>query len=330
MHGGSRRESGFSVSQAREETKTTVWQGSKGVQSDLHLYMREIHRFTLLTAEEERELGWAIINDNCPQARERMIRSNLRLVVAIAKNYMNRGLSLSDLIEEGNIGLMRAVDGFDPAQGARFSTYGSWWIKQAIKRALINAGQPVHIPAYMVELVSKWKLAYRRLEAANNRPPTMAELAGEMDLPLKKIRMIRRAVRALQSGAAGGENTKDLMSMGDMIADSRVGTPDERSLRDEELKTLRRMLESIDDRQAKILRMRFGMDGCEPLTLKQIADELGLSRERVRQLADEALTRLNERMGGNGAIATRHDDEDEAIAANELAHGSDLDPAARW
>src|ERR1043165_7761533 len=136
------------------------------LQSDLQLYLREINTTALLTAEEEKELGWAIINDNCPMARERMIRANLRLVVAISKNCSNRGLPLTDLIEEGNIGLLGAVEGFDPAQGARFSTYASWWIKQAIKRALINATQPVHIPAYMVELIAKWKIAYRRLEAA--------------------------------------------------------------------------------------------------------------------------------------------------------------------
>ena len=146
--------------------------GSKGLQSDLSMYLREINKCALLTAEEERDLGWAIINDNCPVARERMIRANLRLVVAISKNYANRGLSLPDLIEEGNIGLLRAVEGFDPAQGARFSTYASWWIKQSIKRALINAMQPVHIPAYMVELVSKWKVAYRKLETELGFPPT--------------------------------------------------------------------------------------------------------------------------------------------------------------
>ena len=141
------------------------------VQSDLQVYLREINRTPLLTPEDERELGWRIINDNCPQARDHMIRANLRLVVAIAKNYGGRGLPLNDLIEEGNIGLMRAVEGFDPAQGARFSTYASWWIKQAIKRALVNATQPVHVPAYMVELIAKWKMAARRIEAENGTPP---------------------------------------------------------------------------------------------------------------------------------------------------------------
>lgn len=268
-----------------------------GLQSDLQLYLTEINKTPLLTAEEERDLGWKIINENCPSSRDRMVRSNLRLVVSIAKNYTNRGLSLPDLIEEGNIGLMRAVEGFDPAQGARFSTYASWWIKQAIKRALINATQPVHIPAYMVELVAKWKIASRKLEAELGAPPSLQDLARAMDLPVKKVRIIKRAVKAFQTPSQerrdqGGE----LMSMGDMLADARANTPDETMLQGEELSILRRLLETIDDREARILRLRFGLDGCEPLTLKQIADVVGISRERVRQIVDESLTRLNEKM----------------------------------
>lgn len=265
----------------------------RDLQSDLQLYLREINTTPLLTAQEEKELAWAIINDNCPQARERMIRANLRLVVAIAKNYTNRGLPLTDLIEEGNIGLLRAVEGFDPAAGARFSTYASWWIKQAIKRALINATQPIHVPAYMVELIAKWKEASRRLEAELGAPPSLQDLARAMDLPVKKIRIIRRAVRAFQTPAQEPGASSDLLSFGEMIADTRHGTPTESVLRDDELGTLRRLLDSIDEREARILRLRFGLDGCEPLTLKQIADEVNISRERVRQIVDEALTKLN-------------------------------------
>lgn len=267
------------------------------VQSEMNLYFRELSKTELLTAEEERELGWKIINENCPQARERMIRCNLRLVVAIAKNYTGRGLPLCDLVEEGNIGLLRAVEGFDPAQGARFSTYASWWIKQGIKRALVSANQTVHIPAYMVELISKWKIAHRKLEAELGQPPSLQDLAKAMDLPLRKVRVIRRAIKAFQNPqSAPRDASGELMSMSEILADPRVGTPEERTFANEELRLLRELLESIDEREAQILRMRFGLDGCEPLTLKQISEEVGISRERVRQVIDEALTNLNKQI----------------------------------
>lgn len=275
-----------------------------GVQSDLQLYLREINKTPLLTAEDERELGWAIINDNCPAARERMIRANLRLVVAIAKNYSGRGLPLTDLIEEGNIGLMRAVEGFDPSQGARFSTYASWWIKQGIKRSLINATQPIHIPAYMVELIAKWKVAARALAGELGRQPTVDELAHHMDLPAKKVKIIRRAMKAMQTPTqepAAGDS--DMIGLGELIADTRSAPPEASVFRDEELAVLRRLLEAIDEREARILRLRFGLDGEQPLTLKQIADSVGISRERVRQIVDEALTRLNAQI--NDAKPTR-------------------------
>src|ERR1700744_1819810 len=168
---------------------------SIAVQSGLQLYLRQINESPLLTADEEKQLARRIIHHQDAAARERMVRSNLRLVVNIAKHYVNRGLSLPDLIEEGNIGLLKAVEGFDPENGCRFSTYASWWIKQAIKRALINSVQPIHIPAYMVEMMSKLKTANRELEDKLGRLPSTDELAAHMKIPAKKLRIIRSAVK---------------------------------------------------------------------------------------------------------------------------------------
>src|SRR5918999_2799594 len=154
------------------------------VQSGLQLYLRQINESPLLSAQEEKALARRIINDNDFEARERMVKSNLRLVVNIAKHYVNRGLSLPDLIEEGNIGLLKAVEGFDPENGSRFSTYASWWIKQAIKRALINSVQPIHIPAYMVEMMAKFKQAMRELEDRLGRLPSTEELSAHLKMPI--------------------------------------------------------------------------------------------------------------------------------------------------
>ena len=269
----------------------------RGVQTSLHLYLRQINEAPLLDAEQERELARRIINDGCPDARERMVRSNLRLVVAIAKHYVNRGLTLLDLVEEGNLGLLKAVESFDPSQGARFSTYGAWWIKQAIKRALINAGQPVHIPAYMVELISKWKRAHRELEEKLGRNPTLEELAEEMQIPLKKLQYVRRAVRAFQRPAQTvTDSDGQPMLLEDLLADERTASPEESFFAADELNTMHQLLDAIDDREATILRLRYGLDGQEPLTLKEIGAQVGLTRERVRQLEIQALRKLNERL----------------------------------
>jgi len=267
------------------------------LQPDLQLYLRQINETALLTADLEKELGWRIINENDQEAKEWMIKANLRLVVSISKNYSHRGLPLADLIEEGNIGLIRAVEGFDPAQGARFSTYASWWIKQAIKRTLINAVQPIHIPAYMVELIAKWKETTRRLEEDLGRQPTTHELAAAMEVPLKKLQIIRRALKAFHAPpqAPVGEDGETI-DFADLFEDFRTAQPDEVIARSDDFKTIVRLLEAIDERDARVLKLRFGLEGQEPLTLKQIGEEVGLTRERVRQIEVEALRKLQARL----------------------------------
>jgi RNA polymerase primary sigma factor len=270
---------------------------SRETQSDLQIYLRQINQISLLTAEQEKELGRRIQQHMDLNARDQMIQANLRLVVAIAKKYTNRGLSLQDLIEEGNIGLVKAVESFDPENGARFSTYGSWWIKQSIKRALINAVQPVHVPAYMVELITKWRKAWRELEERLGRTPSFTEMAQEMQLPLKKVRIIRSAVRAFQRPAQDSvASDGEVLSVTERLADTTSPAPDAPMELKEEVSSLLRMLDAIDEREATILRMRYGLNDQEPLTLKEIGEKIGLTRERVRQLEIQALYKLNQRM----------------------------------
>ncbi|MEE3001315.1 MAG: sigma-70 family RNA polymerase sigma factor [Planctomycetota bacterium] len=267
---------------------------------DLELYLKQINRTPLLTAEEEKKLGWHIINDGCMEAKDHMIRANLRLVVSIGKNYTHRGLPLSDLIEEGNIGLIRAVEGFDPAQGARFSTYASWWIKQSIKRTLINAMQPIHIPAYMVDLITRWKNTYRRLEEELGRTPSNAEIAHVMDIPMKKMKVLFRAMKAYQSRGQlpAGENGEP-MDFADMVEDRRQEEPTSSTLRREQMGEVLVMLDTMEERDARVLKLRYGLEGQEPLTLKEIGLEIGLTRERVRQIEVDTLRKLQERLKGD-------------------------------
>lgn len=233
------------------------------------------------------------------EARDEMIRANLRLVVKIARNYTNRGMSLADLIEEGNLGLLRAVEGYDPVRDTRFSTYASWWIKQAIKRALINTVQPVHIPAYMVEMIAKWKQGAAELQSKLNRQPTLEEMARHLGLSERKVRIIRRAVRAFSSHKHPGDSTSTF-SLDEMLADDRTPAPEDAVFDQADTEFVQALLDRIDEREAKILRLRFGLDRQEPMTLKQIGKAIGLTRERVRQIEREALRKLNDLLSEQG------------------------------
>ena len=271
------------------------------VQTPLQLYLRQINESPLLTADEEKMLARRIIEQQDMSARERMVRSNLRLVVNIAKHYANRGLSLMDLIEEGNIGLLKAVEGFDPDNGARFSTYASWWIKQAIKRALINGVQPIHIPAYMVELMTKFRRAMRDLADELGHPPSDEQLRHHLSVSVKKLGIIKLAMKAYHSptqfsGGIGDDG--DELTINDVVADLNNPLPDEEVMNFDNLEQMHDLLEEIDDRAATILRLRYGLAGEEPMTLKEIGKRVGLTRERVRQIEHEAIARLRETMLG--------------------------------
>ncbi|MEY4394613.1 MAG: sigma-70 family RNA polymerase sigma factor [Gemmataceae bacterium] len=272
-------------------------QRSDSVQSPLETYLREINETALLTADEEKQLAYRIETGDA-EARDRMVRANLRLVVNIARSYTGKGLALQDLIEEGNLGLLRAVEGFDPTMNTRFSTYASYWIKQSIKRALVNTAKTIRVPAYMVELLAKWRRATAILHDELGRPPTHEEIAKVLELPKKKLNIIKKAIKVYQSSPQP-EQSENGWSLDEMIMDSNTKSPDTEMLEADDLTQVKDLLTKMDPREATVLKMRFGLDDEEPKTLKEIGESLGLTRERVRQIESEALEKLGISMGVN-------------------------------
>ena len=268
--------------------------GSTDIRSDLDLYLEEINRIPLLTAIEERLLGWGVINDQCMDCKRRMIQSNLRLVVSIAKQNLRRGMALQDLINEGNIGLIQAVERFDPALGHRFSTYATWWIRKTVKQAVVEFGQHLHVPTYMRQRMAAWDRTVQDLERRLERAPTAEELADAMNVPRSKLRVIQRtmaATRSVPTGAMSDDpSPREIDLQPDDLFDSGLTIAE----RTEDMEKMRSLISSFDDMAAKVIRMRFGLDGRAPLTLKEAGREIGLTRERVRQIEQAALDRLRE------------------------------------
>jgi len=261
-------------------------------------YLKEIDEASLLTVEQEHSLGKLVVEENDPRAREQLVRSNLRLVVNIAKKYVGRGMSLGDLIEEGNLGLIKAVDYFDPDYGTRFSTYAAWWIKQSIKRALLANVQPVHIPTYMVALMNQWRHTTAELQNRLGRTLDVEEMAEIMHLPLRKAKIIHHIVKILSSvkDTAGRDGTDDNQIIEETLRDQNAGKPEDTLVADEEQTKVMGLLNEIDHREADVLRSHYGLDGRKPMTLKQIGKKVGLTRERIRQIQRSALTKLYEYM----------------------------------
>lgn len=263
-----------------------------GLQSPLETYLREINETALLNAQQEKDLARAIATGDV-RARDHMVRANLRLVVNIARGYTGKGLGLQDLIEEGNLGLLRAVEGFDPDVGTRFSTYASYWIKQSIKRALINSAKTIRIPAYMVELLSKWRRATIRLTDELRRNPTPEEIARLLGLPKRKLPIIKKAIQIYNSTPQTDQSDSG-WSLSEMVMDDRARSPADTMLENDVMSHIKTMMHDLCDREASVLKMRFGLENTEPHTLKEIGERLGLTRERVRQIETEALKKLGE------------------------------------
>lgn len=260
----------------------------------IDLYLKEIQKYALLTADEEKDLAVKIAGGDA-SARERFIRSNLRLVVSIAKNYVNKGLAFLDLIEEGNLGLLKAVERFDPARRCRFSTYGTWWIRQAIRRALVNTGKTVRIPSYMVELIAKWKSAQTRLTQKLGRNPEPHETAAVLGLKEDTFDMLQRAVET--SSSSSRPVSLDVMWPAQEPADPEAPGQDPfGGSSDVDVDKIEGLLKAIDDREAEVLRLRYGLYAGEPMTLGLIGKRLKITRERVRQIEKKALKKLQDRL----------------------------------
>jgi RNA polymerase primary sigma factor len=260
--------------------------------SPFDTYLHEINETPLLDARQEQELAWSVEAGNA-EARDHLTRANLRLVVRLARGYVGRGLALDDLIAEGNLGLLRAVEGFDPSLGIRFSTYASYWIKQSIKRALVNTAKTIRLPAYMAEFVTRWRRATAELQEELDRVPTPEEVADRLNLPSRKLRMVQKALRI--AGATRQEEDGAGLSLGELALDQGA-SPDARLTGVDEMRQLLGLIDQLARREAAVIRMRFGIgiDSEAPKTLKEIGERLGLTRERVRQIECDALRKLRE------------------------------------
>lgn len=269
--------------------------------SMLQLYLREVGQVKLLTPEEEIVLAKRIQKGD-ETAREHMIKANLRLVVKIARDYENLGLPLLDLINEGNIGLMKGVERFNPAKGAKLSTYASWWIKQSIKRALANQSKTIRLPVHVVDKVAHIRKAEMKLKETLDREPTDEELAAEVQLKPQRVREYREAARAPVSLDAplGDEDSE---RVAEVVADPRVEAPFERLANSSDSALMQEAFSTLREREQEVLRLRFGLGDEAPRTLEEIGQRYGLTRERIRQIEAEGLKKLRSKMAKRDRLA---------------------------
>jgi len=273
-------------------------------ESGVEQYLKEIQHVALLTALQEQELarrmkkmGSKVASEaqDARDAREQFIKANLRLVVSVAKNYLSKGLAFLDLIEEGNLGLLRAVQRFDPARKCRFSTYATWWIRQAIRRALVNTSKTVRVPSYMVEIIAKWKTAANEFTQKHGRKPDVTEIAEAMDLGEESLEILKRAINA--SDNFSRPVSLDVMWPTNELADVKdSSSPDKTVFSQMDSERIETLLRSINEREASVLRLRYGLYDGQPMTLGDIGKKLKITRERVRQIEKVALRKLNRQL----------------------------------
>ncbi len=261
------------------------------------LYLREIGKIPLLSQEEEYELAQKIIHGNAKEqkrAKDKMAESNMRLVVSIAKRYSGRGLDFLDLIQEGNTGLLRAVEKFDPDKGFKFSTYATWWIRQAITRAIADQARTIRIPVHMVETINKVLRTQRRLTQDLNREPSTEEIAKAMGMEPEKIEYVMKIKQDIASldASVGRDGDDDDSSLGDFIEDEDRVSPEDSAATQLLKEQIASILSTLSDREQKIIKMRFGIGGGKSHTLEEVGAEFSVTRERIRQIEAKALTKL--------------------------------------
>ncbi|MHC4985436.1 MAG: sigma-70 family RNA polymerase sigma factor [Planctomycetota bacterium] len=263
--------------------------------TELSWYLNQIKATPLLTAKQEKQLAWQIREHSDILAREQMIQANLRLVVKIAAEYTKTGMPLTDLVSEGNLGLVRAVEQFDPDAGVRFSTYAAWWIKQSIKQALNSVAKPIAVPDYLAKLIVKWRRARQMLAAEFGRDPTHEEIAQRMGLSAKKAAIVEEGLRAVSTPAPVDHEDDDGNS-DEALADTTSPAPDQAMMDASIGPWVEKLLHQLPDRMRTILELRFGLDGHTgpQRTYKEVGKLVGLTRERVRQLEHQALKQLRE------------------------------------
>lgn len=260
--------------------------------SDLiDLYLKEIGSIPLLTHEEEIQLAKRVAEGDT-EARKAMIVSNLKLVVSIAKQFVGRGVSLMDLIAEGNLGLIKAVDRFDYRRGNRFSTYASWWIRQSVSRSIADQGRTIRLPVHMTDLVNKWLRTTRQLTQKLGRRPTTSEIAKEMGVPEDKVKRIAKLAQKPASLETPLSEDDDEYQLLDLLADINAVSPNDQLDHELQWEEVMKLLENLKEREKEILILRFGLNDNIPKTLEEIGEKYGLTRERVRQIEAESISKL--------------------------------------